>query len=135
MILKEPYVRINGMLASLMLLIFSYCFFYPELASQGLTIPSSCEGMPELYCRSRGLSRAFYQIMHSNFEKAAALNKYSMSIFIFFMSQFFARLILTTLYIRTKSNRLIVLDSIFSAAYFIYVFFPLTFLYYWLWGK
>lgn len=132
---RDPYVKINGVLGFILLIIFSYSFFYPMLDSRGLTIPSSCEGMPELYCRSRGLTRAFYQLMHSNVEKAAILNKYALSIFIFLLVQFFARIILTILYLKTKNHKLIFWDSVLSAVYFVCVFFPLTFLYYWIWER
>ena len=135
MAFRDSYVAINGALVFVLLLIFSYSFFYPVLASQGLTIHSLCEGLPEIYCRSRGLSRAFYRIMHFNLEKAAVLNKYALKLFIFFMIQFFARIFLSVLYLKTKNSKLIIWDSTLSAIYFIYVFFPLTFLYYWLWER
>ena len=125
---REPYIQINCILLILLLSIFAYSFFYPLLAEQEMTVSSSCEEMPERYCKSRGLSRAFAQIMHGNIEKARTLNKYAVSVFSFFALQCFARIVFSLLYQKLQSNKLAFVDSVFSGIYFVYTFFPLTFL-------
>jgi len=135
MAFKEPYVAINSILTFILFLIFSYSFFYPVLAGEGLTIASSCEGLPEIYCRSRGMTRAFYQLIHLDLVKAAVFNRFALSLFIFFVIQFFARIVLSIFYQRTRDNRIVVWDSVLSAVYFVYVFSPLTFIYYWVFEK
>lgn len=115
----------------LLLVMFSYCLFFQTLDDAGLSIASGCEGKPEIYCRSRGLTRAFAQILHFNFEKARTLNRFAPSLFTFFSVQLLARGIFTVMYSRTRGRRLIVIDSVLSGAYFFYTFFPLTLLYYW----
>ena len=124
---REPYTQINGILLIVMLSIFGYSFFYPLLAEKEMTLSSSCEGMPEMYCKSRGLSRAFAQILHGNIEKARTLNRYSISVFIFFAVQCFARILFSFLYQKLPSNKLMIFDSVFSGIYFMYTFLPLTF--------
>lgn len=126
--LREPYIQINGILTILILCIFLYSYFYPLLANQGMALPSSCEGLPEIVCRSRGLSRAFAQMMHGNVEKAISFNKYAVTVFSFFVTQFFARILFSFRYWKVPSQKLIILDSVFSVIYFSYTFFPFTFL-------
>ena len=132
---KEPYLLINGVFFLILLCIFSYSFFYPVLLHLGWVVPSSCEGLPEVYCRSRGLTRAFSQIIHFNMDKAIGLNKYAISIFTFFVIQSFTRILFSFLYFKMKSTKLIIADAVLSGAYFLYTFFPLTYLYYWIWEK
>lgn len=125
---REPYIQINCILLIILISIFAYSFFYPLLAEQEMTVSSSCEGMPEMYCKSRGLSRAFAQIIHGNIESARMLNKYSISVFGFFAIQSFARILFSFLYQKLQSNKLIIFDSVISGIYFVYAFLPLTFL-------
>ena len=125
---RDPYIQINSILLFVLFGIFFYSFFYLILDDQGMTVPSSCEGMPVMYCKSRGLSRAFAQLMHGHVEKAIALNKHAVSIFTFFVIQFFGRILFSFAYLKKNSGNLIVFDSIFSGIYFVYTFFPLTFL-------
>jgi hypothetical protein len=125
---RDPYIQINSILLIGLFGIFSYSYFYPLLDDQGMTVSSSCEGMPAMYCKSRGLSRAFAQLVHGNVEKAVALNKHAVSVFTFFGIQFFGRILFSLVHLKMKSSNLIVIDSVFSGIYFVYTFFPLTFL-------
>lgn len=92
----EAYKKINIIFSLLIIFVFFYCFMVPYLP---VSIPSSCEGMPELYCKSRGLTRSFSEILRFNFDKAAVYNSYGIKIFTFFLFQFFARI-----YIYKKVN-------------------------------
>ena len=128
MAFREPYIQINCILLMVLFSIFGYSYLFPFLAEQDMTVSSSCEGMPEMYCRSRGLSRAFALIMRGNVDKAMALNKYSISVFSFFAVQCLARILFSLRYQKLPGSKLIIFDSVSSGIYFVYTFFPLTFL-------
>jgi Protein of unknown function (DUF2752) len=132
---KDPYIVINVTIVILLMIMFGYCFLFSILNDQGLTVPSSCEGMPEIYCRSRGLTRAFAQMTHLNFKKGIAFNSHAYRLFIFFVVQIFLRVAFTFWYLNPRGKRIVVIDSVFSGLYFLYAFLPLTFIYYWLFEK
>ena len=125
---RDPYFQINVILLIIIFGIFSYSYFYPMLDNQEMTLSSNCEGMPMMFCKSRGLTRAFAQLMHGHVENAVVLNKYAVSVFTFFVVQFFGRILFSFAYLKMKNNKLIIFDSVFSGIYFLYTFSPLTFL-------
>lgn len=124
--ISDPYLKINLILALLVMSIFIYCWLFPYLDKEGYTVPSSCEGLPVAYCKSRGLTRAFVSILHGEFEKALKFNAYSFSVFIFFCSQLVGRIILSVAYVYTKKSAVIYVDIAGSIAYFLIVFLPLS---------
>ena len=104
------------------MLIYSGIFPYLKL-----TVQSSCEGMPLLYCKSRGLSRAFAEIIRLNFSKAISFNPYSIRIFAFALFQLIIRFI-SNLWLIEKFDlsKIIVVDSVITFSTFIFSFLPLV---------
>ena len=119
----ESYKKINMIFMVIIVFIFFYCFIIPFI---NFGLPSSCEGMPLSYCKSRGLTRAFSQILRLNFEQAIAYNPYSIKIFSFFLLQFFARFFINKKVTSSNLKRVLTLDAIFSASFFIFSFYNLV---------
>ncbi|MFB9079720.1 DUF2752 domain-containing protein [Flavobacterium procerum] len=78
--------------------------------------------MPLQYCKSRGLTRAFSRILHFDFKEALALNPYSVKIFLFFLFQFFARLIINAFVQVSNFKAIVNLDVLLSLIFFLYSF-------------
>ncbi|OMQ13616.1 hypothetical protein BXU01_03835 [[Flexibacter] sp. ATCC 35103] len=90
--------------------------------------PSSCEGMPLAYCKSRGLTRAFSQILRLKFKEAIAFNSYSIKIFLFFLVQLIARFSINKLLKPSNLKKVLTLDIILSTLFFIFSFYNLVFI-------
>lgn len=116
------YKKINIIFSLIILLIFLYCFLFPYLP---FTINSSCEGLPLVYCKSRGLTRAFGEILSLNFEKALQYNSSSIQVFSFFLFQLFTRIAINIIIDLRNYNKIIYLDSAFSVVFFIFSFYKL----------
>ncbi|CAD5344282.1 hypothetical protein FLA105535_04288 [Flavobacterium bizetiae] len=107
----------------MIMFIFFYCFIMPFL---NFGFHSSCEGMRLSYCKSRGLTRAFSQILRFNFEQAITYNIYSIKIFAFFLIQLMARFFINVI-IRVSNLRIVVIfDVFFSIILFIFSFYNLV---------
>ncbi len=118
---RSDYLLINTVFFMFLSLIFIYSLVF---SNSGLyPIKSACIQFPEL-CISKGLSRAFSQILTGNFEKAVSLNPYSLRIFIFFGLQLWLRLFFSILYLKFSLKRIIITDVFISLLIFIYVFAP-----------
>lgn len=103
-----------------------FIFFYSYAAHFiNFNIQSSCEGLPLVYCRSRGLTRAFYQIINVRFQAALALNPYSIKIFLFFLIQLFARISINKVLNINNFNRVLTIDSTVSILFFAFAFYNL----------
>jgi hypothetical protein len=124
--MNEPYVKINAILAALLVGIFAYSFFSPSLSRGGMTVPSSCEGMPAAYCKSRGLTRAFAALTRGQTDEARTLNRYSVSVFVFFAAQLAARIGFSIFFIRRSTSAIVYADIILSTTYFLLIFIPLV---------
>ncbi|KQB37575.1 hypothetical protein RC62_2741 [Flavobacterium aquidurense] len=109
----------------IIMFIFFYCFIMPFL---NFGFPSSCEGMPLAYCKSRGLTRAFSQILRLNFKEAIAFNSYSIKIFLFFLVQLIARFSINKLLKASNLKKVLTLDIILSTLFFIFSFYNLVFI-------
>lgn len=116
------YKKINIIFSLIILLIFLYCYLFPFLP---FTINSSCEGLPQVYCKSRGLTRAFGEILSLNFEKALQYNSSSIQVFSFFLFQLFTRIAINIIIDLRNYNKIIYLDSAFSVVFFIFSFYKL----------
>ncbi|KUJ60128.1 hypothetical protein AR687_19715 [Flavobacteriaceae bacterium CRH] len=81
--------------------------------------------MPEAYCKSRGLTRAFSQILRFNFKEAIFLNTYSIKIFLFFLVQLLFRITINAVIKLSNFNLVRNFDVVFSFAYFIFSFYNL----------
>lgn len=119
----DSYKKINMIFIIMIMFIFFYCFIMPFL---NFGFHSSCEGMPLNYCKSRGLTRAFSQILRFNFEEAITYNIYSIKIFAFFLIQLMARFFINVI-IRVSNLRIVVIfDVFFSIILFIFSFYNLV---------
>lgn len=116
------YKIINLIFIIILFGVLFYSFIYPYL---NFTIKSSCEGLPISLCKSRGLSRAFSEIVRFNFIQAKQYNIYSINIFLFFTYQLASRILIN--YLLPKVNNTIILftDLIISFTLFILAFIPL----------
>ena len=119
----DSYKKVNVIFIILITFAFFYCYLVPYL---NLTIQSSCEGLPLLYCKSRGLTRAFSEIIRFNFETAILFNPYSIKIFLFFLIQFFLRFSIYLILKPLNFNLTLKLDTTFSILFFIYSFYNLV---------
>ena len=122
--MNEPYVKINVILGTLLVGMFAYSAFYPVLSQEGLTVPSSCEGMPAAFCKSRGLTRAFSAVMRGQVEEARKLNSYSISVFTFFVVQLATRIGCSIWFMARRKSFVIYLDVVMSSLYFLVTFIP-----------
>jgi hypothetical protein len=118
---QSDYLLINTVFFIFLSLIFIYSLVFSN--SGVYPIKSACSQFPEL-CISKGLSRAFSQILSGNFEKAMSLNPYSIRIFIFFGLQLLLRLFFSILYLKFLLKRIIMIDIFISVLLFIYEFTP-----------
>lgn len=98
--------------------IFFYCFL-TSYFSFGIT--SSCEGMPLIYCKSRGLTRAFSQILRFNFQEAADFNPYGLKIFFFFLIQLLSRIFIN-IKVNLQNLKKIAFGDIFISILFFSLF-------------
>lgn len=115
----DSYKKVNVIFIILIAFAFFYCFLLPYLS---ISISSSCEGLPQIYCKSRGLTRAFSEILRFNFDKAIAYNIFSIKIFIFFLLQFVGRIIINKQISEINFKRVLYLDIFLSLLFFLYAF-------------
>jgi hypothetical protein len=119
----DSYKKINMIFIVIIMIIFFYCFIIPFL---NFGFPSSCEGMPLSYCKSRGLTRAFSQILRFHFKEAIAFNSYSIKIFLFFLIQLIARFSINKVLNSSNLKRILSLDIFLSILFFIFSFYNLV---------
>ncbi len=118
---SSEYLLINIIFALLFLSIFIYSLIFAS--SGAYPVKSVCDDIDTPICISKGLSRAFSQIMLGNIEEAKSLNKHSLLIFLFFLIQIISRVTLSVFYtISIKKRMVINLDIAFSSLLFIYCF-------------
>lgn len=87
-------------------------------------IKSTCEILTGQPCESTGLSRSFSEIVRFKFESAKSYNKYGIKVFLFFLIQFFLRIIVSFL-LHNKIFRLktlVVTDTLISTGLYLYCF-------------
>ncbi|URM39144.1 DUF2752 domain-containing protein [Flavobacterium anhuiense] len=103
--------------------IFFYCFFLPYL---NFGLRSSCEGLPLAYCKSRGLTRAFSQILRFHFQEAIAYNPFSIKIFCFFFLQLIARFLINMIISSSLFRKILIFDVSISVISFLFSFYNLV---------
>lgn len=118
----DSYKKINVILAFIIMFVFFYCFFLPYL---NFGLHSSCEGLPLAYCKSRGLTRAFSQILRFRFQEAIAYNPFSIKIFVFFFLQLIARFFINWIISSSTFKSILILDVSISVASFLFCFYNL----------
>ena len=115
---NSEYLLINIIFAVLILFIFFYSLIFA--GSGAYPIKSSCVDINNPVCISKGLSRAFSQIMLGDFEKAKKLNPYRLLVFIFLFTQIIIRIILSVFYGIFGKKMIIRIDIVLSFLLFIY---------------
>ncbi len=116
------YRIINGIFFVLMLGLFGYLFLLTTSMSSTLSIRSACEGLPEAWCRSRGLTRDFITLLQG---KKQLINPYSYRIFLFFVYVSISRGFLLILPQRLQQRKMIICDILILGIFFLYAFLPL----------
>ncbi len=119
----DSYKKINMIFIAIIMFIFFYCFIVPYL---NFGFSSSCEGMPLAYCKSRGLTRAFAQILRFNFDEAILYNPYSIKVFSFFLIQLIVRFLINKIVRLSNLKTVLTTDIIFSSVFFIFSFYNLV---------
>lgn len=119
----DSYKKINVILIFIIMFIFFYCFFLPYL---NFGLRSSCEGLPLAYCKSRGLTRAFSQILRFHFQEAIAYNPFSIKIFCFFFFQLIARFLINWIISFSLFKKVLIFDISISAISFLFCFYNLV---------
>ena len=118
---KSDYLLINTILFILLSSVFIYSLAFSS--SGAYLLKSDCSNFPEL-CISKGMSRAFSQILLGNLDKAKQLNLYSLQVFNFLAVQWIFRPFFSVIYHKHLSRKLIISDIILSSMLFLYCFFP-----------
>lgn len=119
----DSYKKINVILIFIIMFIFFYCFFLPYL---NFGLRSSCEGLPLAYCKSRGLTRAFSQILRFHFQEAIAYNPFSIKIFCFFFLQLIARFLINMIISFSLFRKILIVDVSISVISFLFSFYNLV---------
>jgi hypothetical protein len=119
----DSYKKINMIFIVIIMFIFFYCFTMPFL---NFGFNSTCEGMPLAYCKSRGLTRAFAQILRLNFNEAILYNPYSIKIFSFFLIQLVMRFVINKIMRLPNCKRILIGDIFLSIMMFIFSFYNLV---------
>ena len=121
----EPYLIINIFFAGVIVLILAYSgIFSPDTNNYPVVcIHEKLTGEP---CFSCGLSHSFSLILRGRIDEAYQWNKNGMRVFIFFVSQFFMRILFSRFYIKNPDSRrqLILLDITGSILIFLIAFMP-----------
>ncbi|WP_366047128.1 DUF2752 domain-containing protein [Flavobacterium sp.] len=102
--------------------VFFYCFFLPYL---NFGLRSSCDGLPLIYCKSRGLTRAFSQILRFHFREAIVYNPFSIKIFSFFLFQLVARFFINCIISFPIFKKVLIFDISLSVISFLFCFYNL----------
>ncbi len=119
----DSYKKINMIFIVIIMFIFFYSFMLPYLS---FGFRSSCEGMPLSYCKSRGLTRAFSQILRFNFSQAIVLNPYSIKVLLFFLIQLIARFSINKIVRLSNFKKVVTVDICCSGLFFIFSFYNLV---------
>jgi hypothetical protein len=122
---NDPYLTINIILAGLVLMILLYFLvFSPDRNNYPMVcIHEKITGKP---CPSCGLSHSLSLIMRGRIDEAFKWNENGLTVFIFFLSQFFLRVFFSRYYINYPDLRkqLVLTDIIGSSLIFLLTFMP-----------
>jgi len=119
----KNYKLINLLFAGIFGMVFLYSGIFSAKKNNYL-IPSACIVKP---CASTGLSRGFSEIMRFNFKSAKKFNNNSITIFLFFLIQFFLRLLFVKILNKKNCITILFSDISFSILLYIYTFNGLIF--------
>jgi hypothetical protein len=122
---NEPYLILNIFFAGVILLVIVYSgIFSPDQNNYPVVcIHERLTGKP---CFSCGLSHSLSLIVRGRVAEATQWNIYGMRVFLFFIAQLILRIVFSFRYLYATSfrNKLIILDSVGSAAMFLITFWP-----------
>lgn len=124
-IFKAPYLKINLVFSVIILFVFAYSLSF-SAHKQNHPLPSFYSKISGKESISSGLSKSFSEVIRGNLKKAKEHNIYGPRIFMFFLAQFFFRIIFSFLYGGNLVSRLSVTisDSVISVILFIICFWP-----------
>ena len=124
-IIKKPYLKINLIFSVIILLIFAYSLSF-SAQKENYPLPSFYSKISGKKSISSGLSKSFSELIRGNLKRAKEHNKYGPGIFVFFLVQFFLRIIFSYLYSSDFiiRNYIILSDSVISVILFIVCFWP-----------
>jgi len=122
---NEPYLKINIILAGVILLVLAYSgIFSPDRDNYPvICIHEKITGLP---CFSCGLSHSFSLIVRGRIQEAYQWNIYGMRVFLFFVFQLLMRVTFSVCYMRNAKSRkwLIYYDIAGSILIFAISFYP-----------
>lgn len=118
----DSYKKVNAIFMILIIAVFLYSYISRFL---NFGLRSSCETLPLVYCKSRGLTRAFSQILQFEFKEALLLNPYSLKIFLFFLVQLILRFYINSIINFNNLKLVLRLDVGFSIVFYIFCFYNL----------
>jgi hypothetical protein len=118
------YHTINICFACIILGIFLYSLLF---RGDNHPIPALLTNITGLIPPSKGLSAGFSELVRGNLNAALVLNPYSLRIFSFFLIQLFTRGLLSIAIEGSwiKFSKVVLIDSIYSIALFVFCFAPL----------
>jgi len=122
---NKPYLKINIILAGVILLIIAYSgIFSPDKNNYPVVcIHEKLTGMP---CFSCGLSHSFSLIVRGRISEAYTWNIYGMRIFLFFVLELLMRFVFSFYFLKNQTNQnwLIKYDIASSILIFAISFYP-----------
>lgn len=121
-ILNDSYLLINLIFAGIILAVLAYSLIFG--GEKAHPVPSASEFITGENTISTGLSRSFSAIVRFDFTKARIYNPYGISIFLFFLIQFFMRIGGSLLSTNPHRQTVIRLDIIISILLFLFLFRP-----------
>jgi len=124
-IFRKSYIKINLIFGVIILFTFAYSLSFSS-TKQDYPLPSFYNKISGKKSISTGLSRSFSELIKGNLKKAKEHNKYGPRIFMFFLAQFFLRIIFSYIYSNDFiiSNYTILSDTVISVILFIICFWP-----------
>lgn len=123
---NRQYIVVNVLLAAVILGIIGYSFIYGAIGDR-FRVPSGLTDAQKQVTASCGLSRSFASIVHFRFAEARAYNPHGLRIFLFFILQLVARVVLAVVLHGLKrpvGPWLVITDAALSISLFIVCFQP-----------
>ncbi len=120
--LQTPYQLVNTSFALVLAGLFVYFAWAPS--DEVNLLSCSYKKQFGTYCYTCGLTRAFSDIMHLDFKSALGLNADAIRVFMFFLIQFFGRLFLNIIAVRTNisTSKLVIGDVAISLLLLLFCF-------------
>lgn len=114
---SSAYTKINLIFIVLIGAIFAYSYFLMA-PDNPYSIACEYKNLVGHNCPSCGFSRAFAAFVRLDFDEGMSYNPQAFKVFLFFVIQFFLRILFLVLRFRNQ----IMIDATFSLIYFLYAF-------------